>query len=164
MTPAGRAAVTEELARCPRARLTRVLRALRVPTSVWYHRRVEEPQRRGPKPTPIAQHLRERVTRLAHAFLWWGYKRIAVIARREGLRVGKERVYQIFKEEGLLQRPRVRAAEVYQTVRLFELLPRAANDLWQADLTYVHVPGHGFHGEAARVKGFGVSSIPFAAW
>jgi hypothetical protein len=134
MTPAGRAAVEGELARCPRARLTRVLRALPVPTSVWYHRRVEERKPPGPKPTPIAQHLRERVTRLAHAFPWWGYQRIAVIARREGVRVGKERVYQIFKEEGLLQRPRVRAAEVYQAARLFELLPRAANDLWQADV------------------------------
>jgi hypothetical protein len=28
----------------------------------------------------------------------------------------------------------VRAAEVYQTARLLELLPRAANDLWQADV------------------------------
>jgi hypothetical protein len=58
MTPAGRAAVEGELSRCPQARLTRVLRALRVPTSVWYHRRIEEPQRRGPKPTPIAPYLR----------------------------------------------------------------------------------------------------------
>jgi transposase InsO family protein len=53
-------------------------------------------------------------------------------------------VYQIFKEEGLLQRPRVRAAEVYQAARLFELLPSGPNDLWQADVTYVHVPGHGW--------------------
>jgi hypothetical protein len=82
MTPAGRAAVIEELARCPQARLTRLLRALRVPTSVWYHRRVEERKPPGPKPTPIAAYLRERVTRLAHTFPWWGYKRIAVIARR----------------------------------------------------------------------------------
>jgi len=144
MTPAGRSAVEGELARHPAARLTRVLRALRVPTSVWYHRPVEERQKPGPKPKPIPEHLRERIKKLAGTYPWWGFKRIAVIARREGLKIGNKRVYQIFQEEGLLQRPRVRAAEVYQAARLFELLPSRPNDLWQADVTYVHVPGHGW--------------------
>jgi putative transposase len=144
MTPEGRAAVTEELARCPEARVTKVLRALGVPTSVWYHRPVEERKPPGPKRRPVPEHVRERIMQLARTYPWWGYKRIAVIARRESITIGNKRVYQIFKEEGLLQRPRVRAAEVYQTARLFELLPSSANDLWQADVTYVHVPGHGW--------------------
>jgi putative transposase len=144
VTLASRAAVATELSRCPEARLTKVLRALGVPTSVWYHRPVSERQRPGPKRRPVPEHLRTRITRLARAYPWWGYKRIAVIARREGVRIGNRRVYQIFKEEGLLQRPRLRAAEVYQTARLFELLPSGPNELWQADVTYVHVPGHGW--------------------
>ena len=144
MTAAGRAAVVGELARHPAARLTRVLRALRVPTSVWYHRPVEERKSPGPKPKLVPEYLRERIKQLARSYPWWGYQRIAVIARREGLRVGNKRVYQVFKEEGLLQRPRVRAAEVYQAARLFELLPSGPNDLWQTDVTYVHVPGHGW--------------------
>ncbi len=144
MTPAARAAVTAELGRHPEARLTRVLRALRVPTSVWYHRPVVERTSPGPKPKPIPEGLRERIKRLAVTYPWWGYKRIAVIARRAGVKVGNKRVYQFFKEEGLLQRPRVRAAEVHQAARLFELLPSAPNGLWQADVTYLHVPGHGW--------------------
>jgi putative transposase len=144
LTPAGRAAVADELARCPRARVTRVLRALRVPASVWYHRPVAERKSPGPKRKPIPEEVRERIKQLARLYPWWGYQRIAVIARREGLRIGNKRVYQIFKEENLLQRPRVRAAEVYQTARLFELLPSRVNDLWQADVTFVHVPGHGW--------------------
>lgn len=144
MTPQTRAALSEELTRCPEARVTRVLRALRVPTSVWYHRPVEARQPPGPKRKPVPEHLQEHIKRLAHLYPWWGYKRIAVIARREGLRIGNKRVYQIFQEEGLLQRPRVRAAEVYQAAKLFELLPSGPNDLWQADVTYVHVPGHGW--------------------
>ena len=32
----------------------------------------------------------------------------------------------------------------YQAARLFELLPSAPNELWQADVTYIHIPGHGW--------------------
>ena len=27
---------------------------------------------------------------------------------------------------------------------MFELLPSAPNELWQADVTYLHIPGHGW--------------------
>lgn len=39
-------------------------------------------------------------------------------------------------ETGLLHKPLPRAAELHQTAKLFELLPRRPNDLWQADVTY----------------------------
>ncbi|HAT49706.1 MAG: transposase [Nitrospirae bacterium] len=58
--------------------------------------------------------------------------------------VGKKMVYRIFKLLGLLQKPRPRAAELYQAAKLFELLPRRPNDLWQTDVTYIHIPGHGW--------------------
>lgn len=134
MTPAGRAAVADELARCPQARVTRVLRALRVPASVWYHCPVTERSSPGPKPKPVPEHVRRRLRRLARLYPWWGYQRIAVIARRRGFRVSNKLAYRVFREEGLLQRPRVRAAEVHQAARLFELLPSGPNQLWQADV------------------------------
>jgi hypothetical protein len=34
--------------------------------------------------------------------------------------------------------------ELYQAARLFELLPQAPNELWQMDVTYIHIPGHGW--------------------
>ena len=36
------------------------------------------------------------------------------------------------------------SAELYQAARLFELLPSAPNGLWQTDVTYIHIPGHGW--------------------
>lgn len=48
------------------------------------------------------------------------------------------------KAEGLLQKPRVREAAIYQAARLFELLPQAPNELWQSDVTYIHIPGYGW--------------------
>ena len=30
---------------------------------------------------------------------------------------------------------------MYQAARLFELLPQGPNELWQMDVTYVHIPG-----------------------
>ena len=42
-----------------------------------------------------------------------------------------------------MQKRRVRKSEVYQTAKLLELLPGGYNEHWQADVTYVHVPGHG---------------------
>lgn len=38
----------------------------------------------------------------------------------------------------------MRSAELYQAGRLFELLPSAPNELWQADVTYIHIPGPGW--------------------
>src|SRR5215510_12154363 len=48
------------------------------------------------------------------------------------------------RQEGLLQKPRPREPELYQAAKLFELLPQKLNDLWQMDVTYIHIPGHGW--------------------
>ncbi len=72
------------------------------------------------------------------------YKHIAVVARRQGLAVSNKVVYRVFKAAGLLQKRRVREAALYQAARLFELLPSKPNELWQADVTYLHIPGHGW--------------------
>ena len=45
---------------------------------------------------------------------------------------------------GLLQKRRMRGTELSQAARLFELLPIAPNKLWQADVTYINIPSHGW--------------------
>jgi transposase InsO family protein len=37
-----------------------------------------------------------------------------------------------------------REAELYQSMKLWQLLPNGPNELWQTDVTYVHIPGHGW--------------------
>lgn len=76
---------------------------------------------------------------------WYGYKRIAIMCRRAGQQVSGRQAYRVMREHGLLQkRRRSRDAELHQASKLYELLPIAPNELWQMDVTYVHIPGFGW--------------------
>jgi putative transposase len=127
-------------------RLTGVLSALGIATSSWYRRpkRPEERRRPGPQPVPIAAEIVQAVVRMAKDNPWYGYKRIAVMCRREGAGVTNRQAYRVMREHGLLQRPRPREPELYQAAKLFELLPQRPNALWQMDVTYIHIPGYGW--------------------
>lgn len=94
---------------------------------------------------PIDAQLAEQIANVAIAHPWWGYKRIAVVCRRLAI-VGasNKTVYRAMRERDLLHRSPPRAPELHQTAKLFELLPSRANDLWQMDVTYIHIPGHGW--------------------
>ena len=48
------------------------------------------------------------------------------------------------KDHDLLKKRRPRTPELYQAAKLFELLPQNPNDLWQMDVTYIHIPGYGW--------------------
>jgi len=50
----------------------------------------------------------------------------------------------VMKAHRLLLRRRTGDAEVYQAAKLFELLPQGPNELWQTDVTYIHIPGDGW--------------------
>ena len=81
---------------------------------------------------------------MATANPWYGYKRIAVMCRRAGQAVKDREAYVVMQDHGLLQKRKTRRAEVYQAAKLFELLPQGPNDLWQMDVTYIHIPGYGW--------------------
>ena len=66
------------------------------------------------------------------------------MCRRGGVAVTNRVCYRVMKAHRLLQTSAPRAAELYQAARLFELLPQGPNQLWQMDVTYVHIPGHGW--------------------
>lgn len=144
MSDPTRRAVREGLQAVPAARLTAVLRALGIRTSCWYHQRQPDRRRPGPAPRPLAPAIERAVVTMALDNPWYGYKRIAVMCRRAGQAVTNRQCYRVMKARGLLQKRRARAAEVYQTARLFELLPSGPNELWQMDVTYVHIPGRGW--------------------
>lgn len=127
-------------------RLVKVLDAIGIPRSSWYHQRVNEEKRKskGPAPDPIPDWMESLVCFLANLYPMWGYKRIAVICRKNGYKISNKKTYRIFKEHKLLNQPKPRDPAVYQAAKLFELLPQRPNDLWQTDVTYIHVPGHGW--------------------
>ena len=129
-----------------RARLGKVVEALGVARSSWYSRPKPEAQRRapGPAPKPIPVEAVQGIVAMATTNPWYGYRRIAVMCRRSKLRVKNRWVYAVMKQYGLLHQPRPYEAEVYQAARLFELLPSGPNELWQMDVTYLHIPGYGW--------------------
>jgi transposase InsO family protein len=92
----------------------------------------------------IPEAVRQTVVATATTNPWYGYKRIAVMCRRAGEPVRDRQAYRVMREAGLLQKRRPRQPELYQAAKLFELLPRRPNDLWQMDVTYIHIPGHGW--------------------
>jgi putative transposase len=141
-----RAAVAAEFTEQKALRRTRVLRALGVAASSWYRPAVIAEQRRrpGPPPRAIPEAVRQAVVETATTNPWYGYKRIAVMCRRAGQVVRDPQAYRVMRDAGLLQKRRSREPELYQAAKLFELLPRRPNDLWQMDVTYIHIPGHGW--------------------
>ena len=134
------------MAQDAKLRRTRLLEALDIATSSWYRQPVplEQQKRPGPAPRPIDEAIRQVIVNMATTNPWYGYKRIAVMCRRAGHAVKDRYAYVVMAQGGLLQQPRPREPELYQAAKLFELLPQKPNDLWQMDVTYIHIPGHGW--------------------
>jgi len=129
----------------PRARQTQVLRLVGIAPSSWHRVPLEgERKRPGPAPRPIADEVVLAVVTTATANPWYGYKKIAIMCRREGQAVKNREAYIVMRDHGLLKKPQPRRAELHQAAKLFELLPQGPNDLWQMDVTYIHIPGYGW--------------------
>jgi transposase InsO family protein len=127
-------------------RLTAVLDGLGISRSSWYYQAVPESDRcrSGPKPVPIPQEIVDAIVQMATDNPWYGYQKIAVMCRRADEPVKDREAYFVMAEHGLLQKRRCNQAELYQASKLYELLPQGPNDLWQMDVTYVHIPGYGW--------------------
>lgn len=136
----------EGLQEHPGTRLTGVLCQLSLAGSSWYHQPVaaELRKRPGPAPQSLPPEKVQAVIQMATDNPWYGYQRIAVMCRRAGQAVKDREVYRVMKQHKLLQRRRPREPALHQAAKLFELLPRGPNDLWQMDVTYVHIPGYGW--------------------
>ncbi|MFC1668744.1 IS3 family transposase [Spirochaetota bacterium] len=62
---------------------------------------VRSTQRYKPSSNPFKENLRERVIALAKEYGRYGYRTITSMLKMEGWNVGKDRVYTIWREEGL---------------------------------------------------------------
>lgn len=80
--------------------------------------------------------LRARIKELAWLRVRYGYKRIAVLLRREGWVVNHKRVRRLYREEGLAIRtktPRRRRAAIVRDERV---VPTAPNQSWAMDFMH----------------------------
>ena len=141
--------ITDELTgmqSSPKPRLVQVLKLVGVAPSTWYRPSLDESLRKrpGPSPKPVSEEAVKGVVTMATDNPWYGYKKIAVMCRRAQQAVTDREAYTVMRDHGLLHKPRVRVAELYQAARLFELLPQHPNELWQMDVTYIHIPGYGW--------------------
>ena len=66
------------------------------------------------------------------------------MCRLAGQGVKDREAYVVMRDHKLLHKPRLCDAELHQAAKLFELLPHQPNDLWQMDVTYIHIPGYGW--------------------
>ena len=86
------------------------------------------------------------VQTIAKACPWYGYKKIALICERLDEPIAVRKVYRIMKEAGLLHRLKKRTEERarQEVARLYQLLPKRPNELWQTDVTFIPVAGYGW--------------------
>jgi transposase InsO family protein len=92
--------------------------------------------------------LRDLVQRLALAHRPYGYRRITELVRREGWPANRKRIARIMRQDNLLalRKPAFRPAttDARHAWRVWpnlarHLAPRAVNQLWVADITYVRL-------------------------
>jgi len=135
-------------------RLTKVLDALGG-RATWYRRQAagcqpepleKAPARRGPQAREIDPWERQVVQTVARAFPWYGYTKIALICERLDEPIAVRKVYRIMKDAGLLHRLKKRAEQRarQEVARLYQLLPKRPNELWQTDVTFIPVAGYGW--------------------
>jgi putative transposase len=79
----------------------------------------------------VRPELRELLIELARQRPRYGYRRLHVLARREGFTVNHKLVYRLYREEGLAVRRRRRRRLVRERVPLE--LPAAPNERWSLD-------------------------------
>lgn len=146
MSDALRTEIGAELKLVPRARLGKVLPGIGIAPSTWYREAMpqEQRQRPGPEPAVIPPHIKDLVVQTATDNPWYGYRKIAIMSRWTNRAVTDRQAYRVMAAERLLQKKRSRKVELHQASKLYELLPQGPNQLWQMDVTYVHIPCYGW--------------------
>jgi putative transposase len=82
---------------------------------------------------PEQAYLRKRIKEIAAEKPRYGYRRITILIRREGLPVNAKRVYRIYKEEGLQMRRKVPKRRVSSQLRQVRVPPAKQNQCWSMD-------------------------------
>lgn len=92
-------------------------------------------QRKKMVSDPLVE-LRQRMHEIVTTHIRYGYRRVHIMLKREGWGIGRNRVYRVYKEEGLAlkaKRPRSRKMATHREARR---QPRTLNEAWSLD--FVH--------------------------
>jgi putative transposase len=103
--------------------LRRACRVVRVAISTYRYQSKREPR----------TALRLRIREIAAARLRYGYRKIRVLLKREGWKVGKKLVYRLYRDEGLTLRYKPRRRRCAATNRRERGKATAPNQVWSLD-------------------------------
>jgi putative transposase len=84
---------------------------------------------------PDDAKVRERLRALAQERPRFGYRRLHVLLRRDGLAINRKKTHRLYREEGLHLRPRKKRRRALGE-RLEAVAPSGANQLWTMDFTH----------------------------
>ena len=101
----------------------RACRVARLARSTQRYRSSKDPQ----------TALRLRIRQFAQARVHYGYRKIRVLLNREGWKVGKKRVYRLYREEGLTLRQRPRRRRQVAAHPRERRKPTVPNEVWSLD-------------------------------
>jgi putative transposase len=101
----------------------RACRLVKLHRSVYHYRTVMDPK----------LELRQRMRELAHARVRYGYRRIHVLLRREGWRLGRDQAYRLYCEEALQLRSKLPKRRKMVVTRRERYVPRRTNQAWSMD-------------------------------
>lgn len=105
-------------------KLRRACRLVKQTRSVQYYRSVKDPPR----------DLRARMREIAQARVRYGYRRIHVLLKRDGWRVGRNQMYRLYREEQLQLRSKLPKRRKMAVLRRDRVRPKAVNDVWSLDV------------------------------
>jgi putative transposase len=90
---------------------------------------------------PPQTALRTRLKELATTHVSYGYLRLHVLLRREGWRVNRRRVYRLYREEGLMLKPRRPKRHRTAAARVLRPATERPNERWAMDFVHDTLAG-----------------------
>jgi putative transposase len=91
--------------------------------STYYYRSVADEQ----------AELKIRIRDIAQSRVSYGYRRIHIMLQREGWKINHKRVYRIYKQEGLMMRPKRPRRHVTACRRMERPVANHPNECWSMD-------------------------------
>lgn len=101
----------------------RACRLIKQTRSTQYYRSIKDPR----------DDLRARMRDIARTRIRYGYRRIHVLLKREGWKLGKNQVYRLYGEEQLQLRSKLPKRRKMVVVRRERVRPSVSNEIWSLD-------------------------------